>query len=463
MTLTDNTATSWKWQTRRLLQIAFPVMLSYLGHVLVGTADSMMVGQLGKVPLAAVSLGNSIVVLPLMFGLGLSYGLTPLVAAADGRGNKRRIANLLQHSLLVNLLAGIGLAGLTVLVIPFLDDMEQPPAVVAIAGPYLAIVAGSLIPLLIFQGFKQFAEGLGFTRQAMYITLGANGLNVFFNWILIYGKWGFPAMGLAGAGWATLVSRILMMLFMAYYCYKSPFFAGYREYFSLKRFKKKMSLKLMRLGIPMGLQFVFEVSAFTGAVIMAGWISDTAQAAHQIAINLAAMSYMIASGLSAAATVQVGNLLGRKDVAGLRTAAVTAAVLVLCLQTFFALVFLLGRNWLPTLYIDNQNVIEIASGLLVIAAFFQLSDGLQVVGLGALRGMEDVKVPTWITLFAYWGMALPLGYFLGFTLDMGISGIWWGLLIGLTVAALLLAVRFWRLSGTTMLADRLEKDLLNQK
>lgn len=447
--------TSWRRQARRLLQIAFPVMLSYLGHVLVGTADSMMVGQLGKVPLAAVSLGNSLVVLPLMFGLGLSYGLTPLVAAADGRGNKQRIANLLQHSLLVNMLAGLLLAGLTVLVLPFLDKMDQPPAVVAIAGPYLAIVAGSLIPLMVFQAFKQFAEGLGFTRQAMYISLGANVVNVFFNWILIYGKWGFPAMGLEGAGWATLISRIMMLGAMAWYCARSPQFHPYRVYFALRRFKRKISIKLVKLGVPMGMQFIFEVGAFSGAVIMAGWISDTAQAAHQIAINLAAMSYMIASGLSAAATVQVGNLLGRKDVGGLRTAAITAAVLVLLLQTLFALIFLLGRNFLPTLYIDNENVIEIAAGLLIIAAFFQLSDGLQVVGLGALRGMEDVRIPTWITLFAYWIMALPLGYVLGFTFGMGISGIWWGLLTGLSIAALLLATRFWWLSGKVLRQEAL--------
>lgn len=455
MTLAGATTnlTSWKWHARRLLQIALPVMLSYLGHVLVGTADSMMVGQLGKVPLAAVSLGTSIVVLPLMFGLGLSYGLTPLVAAADGRGNKRRISNLLQHSLLVNLIASIGLVALTLLVLPFLDDMEQPPAVVAIAGPYLAIVAISLIPLMIFQAFKQFAEGLGFTQKAMYFTLAANGVNIFFNWVLIYGKWGFPAMGLEGAGWSTLGSRIAMMLAMAYYCYRSPRFKEYREYFSLKRFKRKLSIKLVKLGVPMGLQFVFEVGAFTGAVIMAGWIGDTAQAAHQIAINLASMSYMIASGLSAAATVQVGNLLGKKDLAGIRTATITAAGLVLVLQVVFALIFLLGRNFLPTLYIDNQNVIDIAANLLVIAAFFQLSDGLQVVGLGALRGMEDVRIPTWITLFAYWFMALPLGYLLGFTFDMGISGIWWGLLTGLTIAAVLLAIRFWWFSAEAIKRD----------
>ncbi|EMR03402.1 MATE family efflux transporter [Cesiribacter andamanensis] len=438
------TTTAFGWQARRLLQIALPVMLSYLGHVLVGTADSMMVGQLGKVPLAAVSLANSIVVLPMMFGLGLSYGLTPLVASADGQGNTRRIAKLLQHSLLINLGAGVALAGLSLLVLPFLDEMNQPPDVVAIVGPYLAIVAFSLVPLMLFQAFKQFAEGLGFTRKAMYITLAANGVNIFFNWVLIYGKLGFPAMGLEGAGWSTLFARVMMVLGMGYYCYRSPRFAPYRALFGLKRFKRKLSLRLMQLGIPMGLQFVFEVGAFSGAVIMAGWMGDTQQAAHQIAINLASMSYMIASGISAAATVQVGNLLGRKDLPGVRMAGITATVLVLGLQTLFAFIFLFGRYLLPTFYIDNEQVIEVAAGLLVIAAFFQLSDGVQVVGLGALRGMEDVRIPTWITLFAYWVLALPLGYVLGFVFDMGINGVWWGLLTGLTVAAVLLAVRFWR-------------------
>jgi multidrug resistance protein, MATE family len=444
MTLAAPATTSFQWQARRLLQIALPVMLSYLGHVLVGTADSMMVGQLGKVPLAAVSLANSIVVLPMMFGLGLSYGLTPLVASADGQGQIRRISKLLQHSLLINLLTGFVLCGLSLLVLLFLDDMNQPPDVVAIVGPYLIIVAFSLVPLMVFQAFKQFAEGLGFTRKAMYISLAANVVNIFFNWVLIYGKLGFPAMGLEGAGWATLFARIMMVLGMGYYCYRSPRFAAYRERFVLKRFKRKLSLRLMQLGVPMGLQFVFEVGAFSGAVIMAGWIGSTQQAAHQIAINLAAMSYMIASGVSAAATVQVGNLLGRKDLPGVRMAGLTAAVLVVGLQTLFALLFLFGRNFLPTLYIDNEQVIEVAAGLLVIAAFFQLSDGVQVVGLGALRGMEDVRIPTWITLFAYWVMALPLGYVLGFVLGMGINGIWWGLLTGLTIAALLLGSRFWR-------------------
>lgn len=437
----------WQWHARRLMQIAFPVMLSYLGHVLVGTADSMMVGQLGKVPLAAVSLGNSIVVLPLMFGLGLSYGLTPLVAAADGRGDRRRIANLLQHSLLVNFIGGFALVGLTLLVLPFLDDMDQPPAVVAIAGPYLAVAAFSLLPLMVFQAFKQFAEGLGYTKEAMYITLGANVFNIFFNWLLIYGKWGFPELGLLGAGIATLGARIVMMIVMALYCFKSKLFAVYHEYFNFRRFRSNMAIRLVKLGIPMGMQFIFEVGAFSAAVIMAGWISDTVQAAHQIAINLAAMSYMIASGLSAAATVQVGNLLGKKDIAGMRTAALTAGAMVLLLQTAFALLFLLGRNLLPTFYIDNANVIEVAASLLVIAAFFQLSDGLQVVGLGALRGVEDVRIPTWITFLAYWVMALPLGYLLGFTFEMGIAGIWWGLLTGLSVAAVLLGMRFWWLSA----------------
>jgi MATE family multidrug resistance protein len=280
----------------------------------------------------------------------------------------------------------------------------------------------------------------------MVVSLSANAFNVLLNWLLIYGYWGMPELGIEGAGWASLISRILMAVGMAIYCYKASIFQINLPHGQWFKYKLIMLRRLISLGIPMGLQFVFEVGAFTGAVLMAGWISDTAQAAHQIAINLAAITYMIASGISAAATVQVGNFAGRQDKVGMRRAWLAATLLVLIMQIGFAIIFLVGRNWLPTLYIDNQNVIQLASGLLMIAAFFQLSDGIQVVGLGALRGVEDVKIPTWITLFAYWLLALPVGYFFGFKLNLGLIGIWWGLLIGLSTAAVLLASRFWYLS-----------------
>ena len=431
---------------RRLLSIALPVMLSYLGHMLVGTADSMMVGQLGKVPLAAVALANSIVVLPMTFGLGISYGVTPLVASAQSRKRFGRIGKLLQHSVLLNSIVGILLVAVTVAIVPFLDKLDQPPQVVAETRTYLVLLGASLAPLMVFQAFKQWAEGLGFTRQAMVVSLLANGLNVVLNALLIFGYWGFPELGIEGAGWASLISRTLMTISMVLYCLYGAQLKTFMPVGKWLRYQLVVFRRLLQLGIPMGLQFIFEVGAFVGAVLMAGWISDTAQAAHQIAINLAAITYMIASGLSSATTVQVGSYAGIKDKTNMRRAWLAATALVMCLQFCFAIVFFLGRNWLPTLYNNNAEVIRVASGLLLIAAVFQLSDGVQVVGLGALRGMEDVKIPTYLTLFAYWVIALPLGYGLGFGLGLGIEGIWWGLLTGLSLAAVLLANRFWQLT-----------------
>lgn len=435
---------AYKEHVRRLFVIAYPVMLSHLGHIAVGVADSMMVGQLGAVPLAAVSLANSVFVLALMFGIGISLGITPLVASADGKGQTSRIARMLKHSMLINMVCGallfVGLMG----AIPFLHMLGQPEDVVTAASPYLWVVGASMLPFMYFQGYKQLIEGLGHTRQAMVITLLANFVNVGLNYILIFGKLGFPAMGLLGAGWATLVSRIFMAAMMALYFYKSPLFVAYRQ--KAKGFKKKILQKLLSMGVPMGFQFVFEVGAFSGAAIMVGWIGANALAAHQIAINLASVSYMIASGFAAAATVRVGNQLGRRNMKGMREAGITSFALVILLMVFFAISFVAGRHFFPSLYIDNQEVINMAASLLLIAALFQLSDGIQVVGLGTLRALEDVKIPMFITLIAYWVIGIPGGYVLAFYFNLGVQGVWWGLLIGLTVSAVFISIRFQRLS-----------------
>ena len=429
---------------RRLFVIAYPVMLSHLGHIAVGVADSMMVGQLGAVPLAAVSLANSIFVLALMFGIGISYGLTPLVASADGKGQTERIARLLKHSLLINIIFGLALFGVVVLTIPFLYKLDQPPEVVRLATPYLWVVGASMLPFMFFQGYKQLIEGLGHTRQAMVITLIANFVNVGLNYVLIFGKLGFPQMGLVGAGWATLISRIFMALFMTVFFYKSALFRAYQK--TTKGFKKKISRKLLSLGVPMGFQYIFEVGAFSGAAIMIGWIGANALAAHQIAINLASISYMVASGFAAAATVRVGNQLGQGYISAMRSAGFISFGLVMIMMLGFAICFMAGQHFFPSLYVRNEEVIEIAASLLVIAAFFQLSDGIQVVGLGTLRALEDVKIPTLITLIAYWVIGLPGGYILAFHFNLGVKGIWWSLFAGLTTAAILLSFRFWKLS-----------------
>ena len=433
--------------------IAYPVMLSQLGQVTVGVADTMMVGRLGAVPLAAASLGNSIFFVIMMFGIGISMAITPMVAAADGKGKTKRISRIFRHGFLINSFFGVLLFLLILLATPILYHLNQPEEVVRLAVPYLGIITFSLIPFMFFQTFKQFTEGLSQTKQAMLITIFCNLLNVFLNWVLIYGNLGFPAMGLNGAGLGTLISRVAMGLMMYWYVRRSKRYKPYKLGFGFKRMSSPMISKMLNIGVPTGFQFIFEAGAFSTAAIMMGWIGVDALAAHQIAINLASISYMMASGLSSAATVRIGNQLGKGDIKTMREIAFTIFSMVCIFMLFFAIILIAFRDFLPMLYIDDASVIGVAAGLLIIAGLFQISDGLQLVSLGALRGMADVKIPTIITLVAYWVIGLPLGYVLAFHLEWGEKGIWYGLFIGLTLTAVLLVYRF----------DRISKSLLREK
>ena len=433
---------NYKEHYRKNFFLAYPVMLSQLGQVLVGVADSLMVGRLGAEPLAAASLANVVFYLIMVFGLGVSLAVTPLVAAADGESNDAKITTIFSNGLLINIVLGILLALGVVLCTPVLHHLNQPPAVVTLAIPYLRIITVAMVPYMIFQSFRQFAEGMGNTRQAMYITLSGNALNILLNYVLIYGKFGFPELGLNGAGWATLIARTTMAIAMGLFVFYAPQFRTFREAFSFAHISKKVIRRILNVGVPAGFQFVFEVSAFGTAAIMMGWLGTQTLAAHQIALNLASISYMMATGIASAATIRVGNQLGRRDILNLRVAGNTCFIMVSLFMGFAAILFIALRSFFPTLYIDDPEVIEIASQLLVVAALFQVSDGVQVVGMGALRGIEDVKIPTLIAVTAYWVIGLPAGYLLAFTMDLGANGIWYGLLIGLTLAAVALFYRF---------------------
>lgn len=438
--------TGFKNNFNKTFTLAYPVMLSQLGQVMVGVADNIMVGRLGAVPLAAASLANSIFYMILMFGIGISMAVTPLVAAADGEGKKGRIGRFLNHGFVINSVASIVLFLLILAISPGLRLINQPQEVVVLAIPYLLIITFSLIPFMFFQTYKQFIEGLSQTKQAMFITVVFNLVNIGLNYLLIYGNYGFPELGLNGAGWATLISRVLMAWVLYLYVTRSKRYEKYIRSIKLKQIRFSIIKKMLGLGIPTGLQFVFEVGAFSSAAIMMGWIGVNALAAHQIAINLASISYMMASGLSAAAMVRIGNQLGRRDIPKLREVGFSIFGNVLIFMSFFALLFLIFKNFLPLLYIQDLQVVELAASLLVIAAVFQLSDGLQVVALGALRGLSDVKVPTLVTLLAYWVVGLPLGYLLAFKFQYNELGIWIGLLLGLTLTAIMLFYRFHSLS-----------------
>lgn len=289
----------------------------------------------------------------------------------------------------------------------------------------------------------------------MVVSLAGNIFNIILNYIFIYGKLGFPAMGLNGAGLATLIARTAMGIAMCIYVLNSNSFKNHDTRFHLSKISAALLKRIAKIGIPIGIQFTIEVGAFAFAAIMIGWIGTQPLAAHQIALSLAAFTYMMASGISAATTVRVGNAFGRGDPEGLKYASNTAFMMVLAFMGFCALLFILGNHILPTFFIKDAEVIKIAAILLIVAAFFQLSDGLQVVVLGALRGLHDVNWPTIITVVAYWCIALPVGYILGFVFDYGYTGIWIGLLIGLSAAASLLYWRFRYISVRNLRTVRL--------
>ena len=438
---------------RTNLSIAYPIMLGQLGHILVALADNLMVGQLGPAQLAAVSLGNSLVFIALSLGIGVSFAITPLVAEADGAGNIEKGRLHFHHGVIMCTANGALLFIALLVAKPVLYMLDQPEEVVVLAIPYLEIVAFSMIPLMIFQAFKQFADGLSQTRFAMYATLSANVLNVIFNYFLIYGFWVFPRLEVEGAAWGTLISRFFMLGLLVFMLSRKQKFKPYFHIQDTRHIKWTEFRALFKLGFPTALQMLFEVAVFTAAIFLSGILGTNAQAANQIALNLASMTFMIAVGLGVTATIRVGNQKGKSDFINLRRIAFSIFFQVFLIEALFAIGFILLKDFLPPLYIDNPEVIFLASQLLVVAALFQLSDGVQVTILGALRGLQDVNIPTVICFIAYWLIGFPVSYYLGTKEQMGSTGIWIGLLVSLTASAIMLYFRFNYLSKKLIAND----------
>ena len=424
------------------LTLAYPVIIGQLGVIMMGVIDSLMVGRLGAAPLAAAALGSSLTFIVIIIGIGLSMAVTPLVAIAVGAKKYEDCGIYFRQSLLINTVFSIMIAVLIFFAADLIKYFNQPMEVQLQAQSYMKIIGLSSIPLMLFQSYKQFIEGLSVMRPAMIITLLANIINWFACWVLIFGKFGLPALGLNGAGWATFSSRVFMALAMMGFVMNNKFFKDYDVSFHFKSINWRIIKKILSLGLPSGFQYFFEVGAFSFAVVMVGWLGTKQQAAHQIAISLASISFMAVLGISAAGSIRVGNAVGQKDIHETRKAGFTASLLGASVMFCSGLIFIFFRNYLPTLYVNDEAVISIASSLLVIAALFQLSDGVQAVGIGILRGLTDVKIPTAITFIAYWIVGLPIGYLLGFTFEMGVQGVWIGLLSGLTTSAILLTLRF---------------------
>lgn len=433
------------------VKLSVPVILGMLGHTFVQLADNIMVGQLGTAELAAVSLGNSFVFIAMSLGIGFSTAITPLVAEADGAGNKENAKSALKHGLVLCTVLGLTLFGLILLAKPIMYAMKQPIEVVELALPYLDLVAFSLVPLIIFQAFKQFSEGLSQTKYPMYATIVANVINIVLNYLLIFGNFGFPEMGIVGAAIGTLVSRFFMVIYLWFILKTKEKFKYYVTGFNFSRIEKAVMKKIIELGFPSSLQMFFEVGIFTSAVWLSGVLGKNAQAANQIALNLSSMTFMFGMGLGVTAMIRVGNQKGLANFKELRRIAQSIFFLTFLLEIIFAALFLIGRHWFPSLYLDiedvanfadNTEVLVIAAELLLVAAFFQISDGVQVVVLGALRGLQDVKIPTLITFISYWLIGFPVSYYLCLHTDLKSTGIWIGLLTGLTASAIMLYIRF---------------------
>lgn len=422
-----------------------------LGHTLIGIVDNIMVGKLGSTELAAVSLGNSFIFIAMSLGIGFSTAITPLIAEADAEKDEKKIRSTFHHGLLLCTVLGVALFALIVLVKPIMLLMHQPKEVVEMAYPYIDWVAFSLIPVIIYQGYKQFADGLSRTKYSMYAIFMANVVHIFFNYVLIYGVWVFPKLGLLGAALGTVISRIMMVVFMHYMLKYDKSIKLYFKNFSFREIKKSVLKKIINLGTPSAMQMLFEVSLFTGAIWLSGSIGKTSQAANQIALTLATITFMFAMGLSVTAMIRISNQKGLKDYVNLVVVAKSIYLLAVIIEIVFAILFIVFHNYLPPLFlnientqqaVDNIEVIQIASKLLLVAAVFQISDGLQVVVLGALRGLQDVKYPMYITFIAYWLVGFPISVYLGLYTELKATGIWIGLLSGLTVAAILLYLRF---------------------
>ncbi|MBA9072470.1 MATE family multidrug resistance protein [Flavobacterium gossypii] len=433
------------------LKLAYPIILGMLGHTLIGIVDNIMVGKLGATELAAVSLGNSFIYVAISLGIGFSTAITPIIAQADAEKDTQKIRSAFHHGLFLCGILGLTLFGVIVLAKPLMYYMGQPEEVIVLAKPYIDWVAFSLIPLVVYQGYKQFADGLSMTKYSMYAIIMANVVHVILNYFLIYGIWIFPKMGIIGAALGTVISRLMMLAFMHLILSRNKKLTAYFQNFSFQDIKKAMLNKIVSLGLPSALQMFFEVALFTSAIWLSGSLGKNSQAANQIALSLASATFMFAMGLSVTAMIRVSNQKGLKDYKKLVVVARSIFLLAIIIEIIFAICFVLFHQYLPHLFlnmeknalvIDNEEVIAIAAQLLLVAAVFQISDGIQVVVLGALRGLQDVKIPMYITFAAYWVVGFPVSYYLGKHTELKATGIWIGLLAGLTVAAVFLYIRF---------------------
>jgi len=432
----------WDFQWRENIPLALPVIVGQIGHIAASVADSMMVGALGTIPLAAVSLASLIASVPLVFGIGMAYGLTPMVAHAMGQARPFKAVRLLKNGTVVNAFTSAFMFLFALVLFWGIQFTGQEPAVVEEARTYLWIIMASYLPFMLFMSAKQYLEGMGDTKTPMRISLYGNVGNIGLNALLIYGWGPFPEWGIVGAGVATIIARGYMMMAAWWFVLRRGK-ADPADWLRAKVTGYPIRA-LLKIGVPSGFQYIFEVSAFAASAWIIGTLGATPLAAHQVAISLASISYMAATGLGAAATIRIGQAMGRKDLAGAKAAGTSLFLITIIFMALTGLTFFVFRHQLPWAYTQDPAVVASAAALLVVATIFQISDGVQATALGALRGIQDVRVPTAITFVAYYVIALPLEWYFGHILGWGAVGVWSALAVGLTVSAMWLSLRFYR-------------------
>lgn len=441
-------------EARQTLYLAFPIILGELAQMSLRLIDTAMVGAVNYKQLAAVALVTSIINIPFVFGIGITLAVSQTVSMAHGQKDPGKVSHYLYNGFWLcvafALIISLGLEwGKGVLF-----HLDQDPEVARLALPYLRLMGWSLLPMMLFMALKQFTDGLEYTRTGMLLSLVSLPLNAFINWLLIFGHWGFPRLEIVGAGWGTLITRALTFVILVIIVFKHPLFSQYLAYRSDQwHFHRKTIRELLHIGLPSSFQISMEAGAFALSGILIGTFGAVELAAHQIALSMASMTFMVSIGLSQAGSIRASNAFGRQNWSRISGIGRSSILLALGYGTLCAGAFILLRKQIPYIFNDNSVVVTAAAWLLLFAAVFQVSDSTQAISAGLLRGIKDMKIPTLFIAIAYWGVGIPVGSLLAFYFKMGAAGIWTGLTVGLTLSAVFLSTRFIKITRRRMPGD----------
>ena len=428
------------------VKLAVPIIIGELAQMSLHIIDSAMVGAISYKQLAATSLVISALNIPFVMGIGMTISVSQMVSMAHGQKDSKKVSHYLYNGFWLCFATAVIISLSMVFGRNILYYLGQDPEVVELSLPFMKLLGISMIPMLLFMTLKQFSDGLEYTRTAMLLSLCAMPINIFLNWLLIYGNLGFPRLELVGAGWATLITRIIICVVLAFVILRHKTF---REFIAPRKTEWKfnrITLKnLLKIGIPSSLQIGTEAGAFAITGIIIGTMGAVSQAAHQIALSCAALTFMVSMGLSQAGSIRTSNAFGSTNWKKISLIGKSALLTGIIYGVICAIMFIMLRNILPKFFNDNIEVITLASYLLLLAGIFQISDATQVIGAGLLRGIKDVKIATYLVAISYWVIGLPSGYLFAFTFKMGAAGMWLGFIVGLTMAGVFLSFRFLRM------------------